>query len=99
MDWRAWHGIWYGLADMALYIVWPGEHGMVWTGRTWHGISYNLGRHSMMYGMALRAWHGICYGLMGIWYGLADMAWYMVWPGGYNIVYGMAWRVVAWLMI
>ena len=39
---NAWHGIWYGLADMAcymvwydladmiLYMVWPGEHVMVY---------------------------------------------------------------------
>ena len=25
MAWRASNGIWYGLADIALYMVWPGE--------------------------------------------------------------------------
>ena len=56
--WRAWHdicygltGIWYGLEDMAWYMVWPGGHDMVygmawrvmawlmvWPGGQWHGI-------------------------------------------------------------
>ena len=33
MAWRASHGIWYGLVDIAWLMVWPGEvcHGM-WTG-------------------------------------------------------------------
>ena len=29
MAWQAMHGIWYGLACMASYMVWPDGHGMV----------------------------------------------------------------------
>ena len=91
MAWQTWHCIWYGLAGMAWYMLWPG--------RAWRGIWYYLGRHGIVYGMAWWAWYGICYGLTGIWYGLADMAWYMVLAGGHDIVYCMAWRVMVWLMV
>ena len=51
MAWRAWHGIcysltgiWYGLADMAWYMVWPGWRHMIWPGG-----------NGMVYGMTWRA--------------------------------------------
>ena len=82
---------------MALFMVWPGGHGMVFgmAWGVWHGIRYYLGR-----------WHDI-------WYGLVGMTWYMLWPdahmvltGGHGMVYGMAWlaygiawRVMAWFMV
>ena len=28
LAYRVWHGIYYGLACLALYMVWPGKHGM-----------------------------------------------------------------------
>ena len=34
MDWRAWHGICYGLAGMTWYMVWPDGHEMVY-GMAW----------------------------------------------------------------
>ena len=64
MTWRAWHGIWYGLAVKGLCMVWPGAHGMVYgmAWRSWHDICYGLagitwyivwsGGHRMVYGMA-----------------------------------------------
>ena len=46
---NAWHGvwyslwarhdIWYGLADMAWFMLWPGGHHMV-NGMTWRGMSW-----------------------------------------------------------
>ena len=48
MAWMARHDIWYGLAAMACYMLWPDGHhmvyGMAW--RTWHGIWY-VERHSI----------------------------------------------------
>ena len=32
--WRAWHGIWYGLAGMAWYMLWSGGHAIV-NGTAW----------------------------------------------------------------
>ena len=58
--------IWYDLACMAWYMLWPGE--------AWHGIWYDLvdiawfmvwpGAHGMVYGMALWASRGLWYGLV-----------------------------------
>ena len=45
MAWLARHGIWYGLACMALYIVWPDGHGM---------FMLLPGGHDMVCGMAWR---------------------------------------------
>ena len=62
MAWRAWHGIcygltgiWYGLADMAWYMVWAGGHDMV------YGMAWRV----MAWLMVLPGgqWHGIWYGL------------------------------------
>ena len=41
---QASHGICYGLADMAWYMVWPGEvcHGM-WKGIVLHALRHCLG--------------------------------------------------------
>ena len=30
LAWRAWHGIWYGLAGITWYILWPGGQGMIY---------------------------------------------------------------------
>ena len=38
MAWRPWHDIWYGLAAIALYMLWPGGHHMVWPGEVCHGM-------------------------------------------------------------
>ena len=102
MTWRAmaWYmvwggrqdGIWYGLACIALCMVWPDGHGMVYVmaWRAWHGMWYGLAGitwyilwpcgYAMVYGMAWRAWHGI-------WYGLTGIAWYMVFHSGAHYVY------------
>ena len=45
--------MWYGLAGITWYIVWPGGYGMVLPDG-----------HGMVYGMALRAWHGVWFGIM-----------------------------------
>ena len=39
MAWWARHDIWYGLADIAWYVVWPGEvcHG-IWKGIVLHAL-------------------------------------------------------------
>ena len=88
--WCARHDIWYGLAVMAWYMVWPCRHHMVY-GMAWrasHGIWLWPGRQGMgfgiVYSMAWRAWHGMCYGL-------ACKEWCMVWPGAHGMIYGMAW--------
>ena len=64
MIWQARHGTWYGLACMALYMVWPDGHGIVYVRawRAWHG---------MWYGLTGITGHGI-------WHGLACIALYMV---------------------
>ena len=46
----AWHGIWYGVAGIAWYMVWPGGHHMVY-GSARHGAC-----HSIWYGLAGMAW-------------------------------------------
>ena len=42
--WRAYHGIWYGLAGIAWYMTWSGGNSMVycmvWSGG--HGIVYGM---------------------------------------------------------
>ena len=87
---RAPHGIWYGLAGLAWYIVWFGGLRMVYSmaWRALHGISCGL-TGIAWYSMAWRALHGI-------WYGLAGIIW--LWPGrqgmGLGIVNSLAWR--AW---
>ena len=85
---RTSHGIWYGMAGIALYMVmawqtrrwachsvWYGLVGMAWY-IVWpggQGMVYDMAcGYGMIYGMAWRASHGV-------WYGLADIAWYMVW--------------------
>ena len=56
--WEAWHGIWYGLAGMALFMVLPGGHGMVF-GMAWEvskaWCMVWTGVHGMVYVMAWRA--------------------------------------------
>ena len=86
MAWRASHGVWYGLAGLALYIVWSGGHCMV----LWYVLAWDMvwpcghrmvqyGGHRMVYGIAWRASHGM-----------------LLWPGrqgmGLGIACGMAWR-------
>ena len=50
MAWWAWHGIcydltgiWYGLMDMAWYMVWPGWHHMVY-GLAWRVMAWFMER-------------------------------------------------------
>ena len=83
MTLRAWYGIWFGLASMLWYMVWPGGHCSVYGGlrtvystalQASHGIMLWPDGPGIGYDIALRASHGI------------------VWPGGHRIVYGMAWR-------
>ena len=61
---EAWHGIWYGLAGMALEKVWPGGHGIVYgMARKWYmvkpgGMAWYMvwpGGHGMAYSKAWRA--------------------------------------------
>ena len=51
MVWRARHGIWYGLAGMAWYMVWSSGHCMVYGMAWWasHGICIGLARCGMVY--------------------------------------------------
>ena len=72
MAWQASRSIWYGLAGealgLALYMVWPDGHSMIYdmAWRPWQGIRYGLagitwymvwlGGHRMVYGIA---WQGI----------------------------------------
>ena len=44
--WQARHGIWYGLACMALNSVWPDGHGMVYV-MAWYML--RPGGHGMWY--------------------------------------------------
>ena len=48
-----WHGIWYDLAGMVRYMVWPGSHGMVyvmaWSDMVWYMVW--PGGHGMGKGM------------------------------------------------
>ena len=81
MAWRAWHGIWYGLAG----ILWN----RICSGEPYHGILHGLAMHGLVYDMAWWAQHDM-------WFGLAAMIWYMIWPGGHHVVYGMAWRGMSW---
>ena len=99
MGWRASHGIWYGLADIAWYMVmvWQARHGArhsIWYGLA--GMSLYIvwpGGQGMVYVMAWWVrhdiWHGICYGMAGI-------TLYMVRPGGHRMVYRMVWRGMSW---
>ena len=83
------HSIWYGLAGMTWYMVWPTGHGMVfgmaWEAMAWYMVLPGYTWYDIWYGLG--PWHGICYGMTGIWYGLAHMAWYMVWPGWHDMVW------------
>ena len=82
MAWRASHGVWYDLAGLVWYIVWPGGiawyYGMVW----WAGMEYGT---AMTY--LDRPCHIPCDVRQSIPYT-------MVWPGGHHIVYGMDWRTL-----
>ena len=62
MIWRAWHGIWYGLAGEEFCMVWTSGHSMIYgmDWRPWHGYAMawqymvcSCG-HRMGYGMAWR---------------------------------------------
>ena len=57
--------MWYGLEDMAGYMIWPGGHGMVF-----------FGLADMALYMVWPVGHGIVFGMA--WEGVA---WYMVLPG------------------
>ena len=54
MIWPDRHGMIYGMAAVAWYILWPGVlhmvYGMAW--RTSHGIWYGLARYVMVCGKA-----------------------------------------------
>ena len=63
MAWGQLHGIFYGLAGMEWYMIWPDGHGMVynmtlqaWLG-AWFGLWYSLVDKKMVYGNAWRALH------------------------------------------
>ena len=61
MLWRAWHGIWYGLAGMALYRVWSGGHSIV-NGMAWwasNGIRTCLGGMAWYILVSGGVWHGM----------------------------------------
>ena len=51
------HDIWYGLAGITWYMLWPGRHrmvyGMVWPGEACHGMWKGIVLH------ALRHCHGL----------------------------------------
>ena len=86
------HGIWYGLAGLACYKVWPGVHRVV----LWYGLGPGMGN-----GMALPASHGIVGpGGHRMVYSVAWRASHCkwLWPGrqsmGLGIVCSIAWR--AW---
>ena len=79
---RIWHGISYGLAGMAWYIVWPGEHGMV------YGMVLRA-RNGICYGFVGMAWYMVLLSWPDMVYNIAwrDMEWYMVWPGGMTCIW------------
>ena len=80
MTWSDRYSIWFSLASMLWYMVWPGEPCMVCSMacQASHGTVWP-GRHYMIYGMAWQASNGIWLkpGRQGI---------------GLGIVYGIAWR-------
>ena len=80
---NAWHGIWYGLAGMVWYMVWPSKHVMVY-GMAWWGS------HGVWYGMAGLAWYIVRPSghRLVLWYCLiclVSLAWDMVWPCGHRM--------------
>ena len=91
---RAGYGIWFGLASMLWYVVWPGEHrllyGMAWRTRMVYSMDWQAlhGKHHMYMIMAYQARHGAWH---SIWYRLVGMEWCMVWPSGQEMVNGTAW--------
>ena len=87
----AWRGIWYSLAGMALYMVWPGGHGIRYGLAGITGIEYGLAMYSMVYGMTWQcmAWYMVWPGGHGMVYGMARRAWHGI---RYGIV-GMAWYI------
>ena len=76
MAYRAWHGIWCGLACLSVYMVWPCGHGMTYAiaWLVWHGTWYCLAGLAW-YMVYPTLWHGI-------WYCLAR----------FRMVYGVAWQ-------
>ena len=56
ISWRASHGIWYGLADFAWYMVWPDEVcDGIWKGIVLHALRYCHGLYSPVH-----TWSGPC---------------------------------------
>ena len=93
MVWRAWYGIWCGLAGMAWYIVWSGGLRMVYVSvsEVWHSICYCLVGYDMVWLVA----HDIVYRMASL-----GMARYMViLHRRHGMVYGVAWQSLAWYMI
>ena len=87
MTWRACHGLWYGLACMPWYIVWPGGQA---------GYTVRHSGYGIWYGLVCMAWYMVWPGGHSMVYGIcmAGIAWSMVWPDRhgmvYDMVYGMA---------
>ena len=73
MAWQIWHGIWYDLAGMALFMVWPGGHEMI----------FGMAREGMAWYIAWPVWHDMVYGMawrVMTFYGMTwrSMTWYLV---------------------
>ena len=96
-----WHGIWYGLAGITWYMVWPTGHGMVhdmaW--QAWHCLWYGLAGMARYLIWPGRAWRCICYylGRHGMIYGITWRAWHGIRNGLTGKTYGLL--DMAWYMI
>ena len=74
----AWHGIWYDLAGMVRYTVWPGGDGMVYV-MAWRGMVYGYVLAGMTWYMVWpsgMAWYVVWPDGHDMVYGMAWWAWH-----------------------